>query len=37
MDAYPALALNADMRPLSVAPLSVWTFRRVLAREMLGK
>lgn len=31
---YPALVLNADLTPLSIFPLSVWGFERVMRQTM---
>jgi 5-methylcytosine-specific restriction endonuclease McrA len=34
---YPALALNADFRPLSYYPLSVWSWQDALKAVFLGR
>lgn len=33
-DAYPALVLNADFRPLSTAPLSTWTWQEAIKAKI---
>lgn len=37
MMAYPALVLNADARPVSVWPLSVWDLGRTMRNVMKGR
>lgn len=35
--AYQALALNADFRPITAFPLSIWTFEDTLRKFLAGK
>jgi len=35
--AYPALVLNADFTPVSVFPLSVWSFEHTMRKTLTGK
>lgn len=37
IDGYPALALNADFRPLSYFPLSLWSWQETLKAVFLGR
>ena len=36
-DASPALVLNADFRPLSYFPLSVWSWQETIKAVFLGR
>lgn len=35
--AYPALALNADFRPITAFPLSIWSFKETVLKFLAGK
>lgn len=37
MEAYPALVLNADFRPLSYLPLSLWSWQEAVKAAVAGR
>ena len=37
INGYPALALNADFRPLSYFPLSLWSWQEALKAVFLDR